>query len=963
MKTTKQIGWASLACVLGLTLSCMKEAEINEKYRPSGTEIVFGASTGYQNGDGVRTEYSGATSSVTGYTNPFERIDWVSGDDMTIYYRRGSTTQTGVYGVVGTATASGELSETDVTHASGDKLTWASGSGDHEFFAMYPANTAHNSLTGTLVQGTIPGTQAVTLRNGKYLPDMDYGYMVGYTKVTTSSPTSRVTLPFTPAMTAFEFKLKMAEGTAQVTEFKLESASGAVSGTFKFNATGGTNAKGSDWWDRAVGTLAAGKTELSSTSTSVTVTFPSGGATMSSTQELDFTFFALPVDLSQLTVTLTYSIGGGTPVSKKLDLKSSGSWKTFDACKKYIITNSDVPGEDWKYFLDPIEDIIKYGHNAFSEGFTVHSYRTKGSTTENVAWAIQYSTDGTNWSNNPPAGSNATVTTGSSPTAGYTAGHSNTETTEIQHTGHTDILKGNTVTSSATAPYDLSMHTVQGGARSGPVTANSYIIKAPGYYMFPLVYGNSIDATRNSSINANVVNGGNKESYAPTKTASSKTYLTPFLNVNDQGIRYPNILMDLGIEGTGVDAVIVWQDVPEGYEVIQESSLDIIDAPANAGVKNCKYIKFQIEQEHITQGNILIALRDASDQIVWSWHIWVTDEDMALIPLKNKAGDWTNLMPLDIGWCDINNTRVTKYEDRGFYVKVYQTGDGTEETTFHVIQYGESTKISKKGGSSTFYQWGRKDPFLPSDGNQDSPQNKNYTSSYPITTSDTQVPISKIVTSSSLSANRGISHPYVAYYFLSADYPDTPYLRYNEYSLLDWFDGSHGYDHYNLWDTNCVDFYYDAATSYPSVRTSAVKSIYDPCPPQFRVPTLSEIDNISTSSASIVWHWTVKCNGVDTSDGVFFIPMQSYRQASGQNALGGPIPAGGFEDMKACFYMSSTPYTMDRTAKIGGNEYVTNIPGYASLLFLSTPYTGNMIANPILTFPNCGMFPVRPVAE
>lgn len=967
MKTTKQIVWASLVCAVGLTLSCMKEAEINEKYRPAGSEIVFGASTGYQNGDGVRTEYSGATSNVSGYANPFERIDWVSGDDMTIYYRRGSTTQTGVYGVTGTATASDEISEIDVDHTSGVKLTWASGSGDHEFFAMYPANTAHNSLGGTLVQGTIPGSQAVTLRNGKYLPDMEYGYMVGYAKVTTDSPTSRVTLPFTPAMTAFEFKLKMAEGSAQVTQFKLESSAGPVSGSFEFNATGGTDAKGADWWNRTVGTLAEGKTALSSTGTSVTVTFPSGGATMSATQELDFTFFALPVDLNQLTVTLTYSIGSGTPVSKKLDLKTGGSWKTFDACKKYIITNTDVPGEDWKYFLDPIEDIIKYGHSAFSEGFTVHSYRTKGSTTENVSWAIKYSADGTSWSDNPPAGSNATVSTGSNPTAGYSAGHSNTTTSTIDQTGHTDILRNNTVTSSATAPYDLSMHTVQGGSRSGPVTANSYIVKAPGYYMFPLVYGNSIDATRNASVNANTVNGGNRQSYAPTSAANSINYLTPFLNVNDQGIRYPNILKDLGIEGTGVDAVIVWQDVPSGFEIIQESSLEIIDAPANAGVKNCKYIKFQVEQARITQGNILIALRDASDQIVWSWHIWVTDESMALIPLKNQADDWTNVMPVDVGWCDIDVTRVTKYVDRDFYVKVYQTGDGTEETTFHVIQYGESTSVSARGGSSTYYQWGRKDPFLPSDGNRTSASNKNYTSSYGITTSNTSVPVSKIVASPSLSANRGISHPYVAYYFLANDYdgggnPD--YYR-DKYSLLDWFDGSHGYDHYNLWDTNCQDFYYTAASSYPSVRTSAVKSIYDPCPPQFRVPTLSEIDNISMSSASYqssTSHWDVYCNGVDTSNGVFVIPWQCYRQASGLNALGASIAEGGLDDLGVCFYMSSTPFTGDRTANIGG-ERVTNIPGFGSLLLMTNFYGSNFIQVPIETYPNCGMFPVRPVAE
>jgi len=215
------------------------------------------------------------------------------------------------------------------------------------------------------------------------------------------------------------------------------------------------------------------------------------------------------------------------------------------------------------------------------------------------------------------------------------------------------------------------------------------------------------------------------------------------------------------------------------------------------------------------------------------------------------------------------------------------------------------------------------------------------------------------------SAMGMISHPYVAYYCLADDYPETTYYRYNEYSLLDWFDGSHGYDHFNLWDTNCQDFYYDAASSYPSVRTSAVKSIYDPCPPQFRVPTLSEIDNISTDSAqyqSSTSHWDVYCNGDDTSNGVFVIPWQCYRQASGINANGDAIAEGGFDDLGVCFYMSSTPYSSERTAYIGG-ERITNIPGFGSLLMMTNFYGSNYIQVPIETYPNCGMFPVRPVAE
>ena len=981
-----------------LFVSCQREEEVNEQYRPAGTEIVFGAETGYSNGLGeTRTMYSGA---LTTTTPKYERIDWLNGDDMTIEYVRGSVSENGVYAVGTDITANAELSTAAVTHTSGTKLTWATGTGDHYFYASYPSG----HISSQTVSGTIPAAQGLTYNatQGKYLPsDMSIAYMAGYKKVSSSSTENRVTIPFNPAMTAFEFILKMAAGESAVTVTKFEMTSTTdkpLTGAFSFQVTGGTDEKGSDWWNKTVGT---GGTTLTGTGNHIEVTFPTG-ATMSSTKALDFTFFALPVALSNITVTLTLSTdGGATTFTKSLPLKDDATtFHTFAACHKHIITNSDVPGDDWQYFLDPIEDIIKYGHTAFSEGFTVHSYRTKGSTTEPVSWAIQYSADGTTWSDNPPAGSNATVTTGASPTAGYSAGHNNTTTTTIDQTGHTDILRSNTITSSATAPYDLSMHTVQGGDRTGPVTANSYVIKAPGYYMFPLVYGNSIDATKSSSIDANALNGGNKQSYAPTKAANSKTYLTPFLNVNDQGIRYPNVLRDLGIEGTSVDAVIVWQDVPSGFEIVEESSLEIIDAPSNAGVKNCKYIKFKVEQARITQGNILIALRDASDQIVWSWHIWVTDENMALIPLKNRANDWTSVMPVDVGWCDIDVTRVTKYADRDFYVRVYQTGEGTKETTFHVIQYGESTSVAARGGSSTYYQWGRKDPFLPSDGNRTSISNKNYVSNnYTITKSNIAIPTSRASQTGALSAKRAISNPHTLYYYTSyrtflsnylyydyngQEHHFTGYVpNYDKYSPLDWFDGAcGGYYHENLWDTACNGIWYDEnrygiSTAYPSTRATAKKSIYDPCPPGFRVPTASEFDILYTSNqnsnygspssahyVSATQHFEMYCNGINNSNGVIVIPWQSYRQGSGQDAYGQALESGGLSGLGVFHYMTSTPCSTTPNDPALSAQYPDQI-GFADAWFgIDYPSDGNtLILLPLQTYPSCGAYPVRPVAE
>ena len=88
----------ALMGVMALFASCVKEVvSNNELYRPEGTPIVFAAETGYDNGIETRTEYSGVTASVASFTNPFERINWVSGDKIKIYYANAGTTS--VYSV------------------------------------------------------------------------------------------------------------------------------------------------------------------------------------------------------------------------------------------------------------------------------------------------------------------------------------------------------------------------------------------------------------------------------------------------------------------------------------------------------------------------------------------------------------------------------------------------------------------------------------------------------------------------------------------------------------------------------------------------------------------------------------------------------------------------------------------------------------------------------------------------
>ena len=137
----------------GLTLlaaGCVKEVDMNEKYRPEGTPIIFSAGTGYENGDGTRTEYSGSfwsggsdvtSQGLSSYAGAYERIDWVSNDPMTIYYKHPDQSSTNAnYKVSGNPSANEEISDASIVVDNSQQLVWAGGGGtnSHVFTAMYP---------------------------------------------------------------------------------------------------------------------------------------------------------------------------------------------------------------------------------------------------------------------------------------------------------------------------------------------------------------------------------------------------------------------------------------------------------------------------------------------------------------------------------------------------------------------------------------------------------------------------------------------------------------------------------------------------------------------------------------------------------------------------------------------------------------------------------------------------------
>lgn len=779
MKNNKWMMAFLLGGALLLTVGCEKEKSW-EKGGIPGSPIVFSAATSYINGEETRTVYSG---DVYGTTNKIERIDWVPNEDkIQVNYKHGSITESADFSITSKTTGTGDDAYKSMAGVDGNVLQWADGT-DHTFYAMYPTRdinadaslTNSNHFQGTLKprQDPLPEMKPVTVEGKtwqRYMPDMKYAYMVAYAgaKYGISESDKSVILPFRPAVTTFEFRLRGRAGEEAMKVTKAEIISNqALTGTFGFDITGGTE-RGATWAEPA---------PLTPTSENrvITVNFPGEGAILpvadeTSVSYLDFTVFALPVKLTQLEIIL-YFKEGKTRGLKFYDKKNESGvitkWHEFPAANKYVITNSSVPGAtEWTYEVEEIPDIYAPGHEAWETGlsYTVKSYKYNNHNKDvkyPVKWKLQYTTAESptelNWIDVPANGYATTdFWMGTLKGDGGTVGEGTADNAKLYHTSSStttgDVaaaalrakLASAAPRGTASAPFDLSMHPsfgdMDGAMKGGQQTANCYVISAPGVYMFPCVYGNAIaqgaanvSAYAPSQSDAAVVGDANaaqlKDVYTYFSHNDDPLYYTPvFYNAANRPITEPWIIPDLNKVGTVSDpnAVVVWQDTPEGGEIIPyaDGNVEVI----SVGGKD--YIKFSIDKDHIKPGNLMIALRGGvsgvfseSDNILWSWHIWVTATPLApTASVENTVGTYP-MMPINLGWSDTDNGSVTKYADRELKFRViqYQEADGTpvpaekaDKEEFLFQQIGDAITTPPSIGGNSYYQWGRKDPFLPS---------------------------------------------------------------------------------------------------------------------------------------------------------------------------------------------------------------------------------------------------------
>lgn len=384
------------------------------------------------------------------------------------------------------------------------------------------------------------------------------------------------------------------------------------------------------------------------------------------------TFMMIPQTLDGVTVEVTLETASGESFTLTGSLAQTGTW---EAGKIYIYEIS-TESINWEYVFE-VTPSITLPLGTTTGQYTVTSYRQrKGdpSIREAVAWKAE----NTSFSETDPEKGEVGTTLkdilsdftyqdeNPSETKSYPL---EVTTTTLRTTHPGDLtLKENTQRGSADSPYDLSTHD-ENGVPIAQTTANCYVVSAAGTYQLPLVYGN---AKKNGSENSAAYQGGNFKDYLNRTISSSRI--------------------------TGADdAVLVWSD---GFFMFKDIHLD-------AGKQN---LVFTIDHDYMQQANAVLAVRDASNRIMWSWHIWVTERPVytqrhTLQDLFVSSNTY-ELMQCNLGWVD---GKKVYYNQRELTFSFTQTGSGkTDELT--VTQEGETFDYKDVG--STYYQWGRKDPLV-----------------------------------------------------------------------------------------------------------------------------------------------------------------------------------------------------------------------------------------------------------
>ena len=345
---------------------------------------------------------------------------------------------------------------------------------------------------------------------------------------------------------------------------------------------------------------------------------------------------------------------------------------------------------------------------------------------------------------------------------------------------HADVLQNNTrIVRASDSPFDLSTYCPDGtaqGKEKSLETANCYIINAQGNYSFPLVYGNGNSACIGegsifkdhagysitsadilTQVNRCVDSDVTSEYVGYGKVTKTEEYF--YDKVNRQGEYEGDLTAELLWQDTDKSIfsnLIVNKDAHLNTTIRFSVGENLRPCNAVIALKGKKRIKTTIKKytnaEDATpvestatwtpntqeSGALSGSDTEIEPDILWLWHIWITDEvypnsssvyaknvekndrsdeywvdriypsyhDGTKIPaLQDFSGTPHNILPVNLGWVpDPDYMDFGIYHPRDIWVEIQQTQGDADPVKVQIHQDAYQQLIT---GTSTIYQWGR----------------------------------------------------------------------------------------------------------------------------------------------------------------------------------------------------------------------------------------------------------------
>ena len=703
----------------------------------------------------------------------------------------GDFSSTGIRGVAATSIlTTPEWFKAAKTKSNGELYTpirWSFAQPWARFFAVYPSKDSYskltiNDMTSTDNAPSVDFTVEPNVRDQKDFMTACTGEVHYATQF--EQPTTN--LDFRHALTAIRFAVGQNLSWNKTID-KVEIRNAIMKSKYKlsnaFNGAGAT-------WDNTGATR--GTATLSGLSVNTNV---NPNVTIMGNTGDNFTFYMIPQVLTGNSVTAYVHFTDNTEITATL----KGEWKAGTTRTLKLSEKKS----NWDYSITATDPSAAAYDQTTTDNYGITSYRTAPDGTQQaVAWkVVGYSVDGgTTYTINKPAWlTSLSKTEGDGGTAADQGTATLTKDVTDLLAKRNKALKDAIALGSASAPYDLSLHNVQGAtiARS---TANSYVISAPGHYRIPLVYGNAIE---NGATNAN--------SYISHAAAGDPNVLYNFKDHAGANITDPWIEKTNGGANASVDgAEIVWAD-----------AANLVHSPSIAHVGGEGFLDFEVKASDIQSGNAVVAVKKGGTT-VWSWHLWFAPKDaLDKIPVTNHQGKIYNFTKEALGWKPTQWSGSTYDKPRTVKVKVVQTikNNGVAQET--VINITQNPGNVKKG-ATTLYQFGRKDAF-PGVAKADLAAGSNFTEN----------------AGDNMTISNNIQNPDKFYIYGSSVYTN--------------------YGYYNLWSAdNTVTGGYNVGNDNPVVKT-----VYDPSPVGFKMPANNAFTGFTTTGLNSTSQSEMNVDGTD----------------------------------------------------------------------------------------------------